>query len=137
MYDDPLSTFTRGRVCLAGDAAHASAPHHGAGAGYGVEDALILAELLAAVSHRILPRPLSRIIPEVLTVYNEKRYDRCQALVESIRIVREMYEWQHASTRRDAEDFKKEFRSRCYKIWDFDVDEMVRGGLQALEKIFA
>ncbi|UQC78867.1 salicylate 1-monooxygenase SalA, partial [Colletotrichum lupini] len=45
-YDYPAPTYVKGRLCLAGDAAHASTPHHGAGAGMGVEDALALATLL-------------------------------------------------------------------------------------------
>ena len=32
----PLPRYNSGRVCLAGDAAHASSPHHGAGACLGV-----------------------------------------------------------------------------------------------------
>lgn len=134
MYDDPLANFSRGRLCLAGDAAHASAPHHGAGAGYGVEDALALAELLAAAaSHRLSAKPTRTTIPEVLAVYNEMRYDRCQALVESSRTVGEMYEWQHDATRQDTERFNREFYDRCHRIWDFAVDDMVRNGQEALE----
>jgi salicylate hydroxylase len=32
----PAAAYNRGRVCLLGDAAHASSPHHGAGASAGV-----------------------------------------------------------------------------------------------------
>ncbi|KAI0821662.1 FAD/NAD-P-binding domain-containing protein [Trametes gibbosa] len=42
----PLPFYTRGRVGLLGDAAHAMTPHQGAGAGQAIEDAFILAELL-------------------------------------------------------------------------------------------
>ncbi|KAL2163888.1 hypothetical protein VTH06DRAFT_3100 [Thermothelomyces fergusii] len=44
---DPLPRFHGGRVCVAGDAAHATGPHLGAGAGMGIEDALVLGALLA------------------------------------------------------------------------------------------
>jgi 2-polyprenyl-6-methoxyphenol hydroxylase-like FAD-dependent oxidoreductase len=37
-----VPTFAKGRVCLAGDAAHASTPNQGGGAGFGIEDALVL-----------------------------------------------------------------------------------------------
>lgn len=57
------------------------------GAGDGVEDSRALAELLAAVIHRKFSRPLESVIQEVLYVYNEMRYDRCQALVERSRFV--------------------------------------------------
>ncbi|GAA4110849.1 FAD-dependent monooxygenase [Enteractinococcus coprophilus] len=42
----PLSTFTRGRTVLIGDAAHAMLPNLGQGAGQGIEDAVTLAILL-------------------------------------------------------------------------------------------
>jgi salicylate hydroxylase len=41
--------YYKGRVCLAGDSAHATAPHLGAGAGMTMEDAFVLSELIAAV----------------------------------------------------------------------------------------
>ena len=44
----PLSRWSRGRVTLLGDAAHALVPHHGQGANQSVEDAVVLADRLAA-----------------------------------------------------------------------------------------
>lgn len=43
-----IDTWSRGRVVLAGDAVHAPLPHQGQGAGQAIEDAYVLAELLAA-----------------------------------------------------------------------------------------
>jgi salicylate hydroxylase len=43
----PLTRWTRGRVVLIGDACHAMLPHHGQGANQSIEDAVVLAELLA------------------------------------------------------------------------------------------
>ncbi|KAF9051103.1 FAD/NAD-P-binding domain-containing protein [Hymenopellis radicata] len=42
----PLPYYVRGRVALIGDAAHAMAPHQGAGAGQAIEDAFVLGKLL-------------------------------------------------------------------------------------------
>ena len=44
----PLRSWRRGRIALLGDAAHAMLPHHGQGANTTIEDAVTLAELLAA-----------------------------------------------------------------------------------------
>lgn len=41
--------YYRGRVCIMGDAAHATTPHVGAGAGMAIEDAFVLSGLLGAV----------------------------------------------------------------------------------------
>ena len=43
----PLGRWTKGRVTLLGDAAHAMAPHHGQGANQSIEDAVVLAACLA------------------------------------------------------------------------------------------
>ena len=43
----PLRTWSKGRVALLGDAAHALVPHHGQGANITVEDAVVLARCLA------------------------------------------------------------------------------------------
>lgn len=45
----PLNRWSRGRVVLLGDAAHALVPHHGQGANQSVEDAVVLAGCLAQV----------------------------------------------------------------------------------------
>ena len=43
----PLGRWSRGRVTLLGDAAHALVPHHGQGANQSIEDAVVLADQLA------------------------------------------------------------------------------------------
>ena len=47
----PLRRWRRGRVVLIGDAAHAMLPHHGQGANTTIEDAVTLAEFIAAGPH--------------------------------------------------------------------------------------
>jgi salicylate hydroxylase len=47
----PLRRWRRGGVVLLGDAAHAMLPHHGQGANTTIEDAVTLAELMAARAH--------------------------------------------------------------------------------------
>ena len=67
----PLRRWRRGRVVLIGDAAHAMLPHHGQGASTTIEDAVTLAELLAAepddiasvfATYEALRRPRTRMI---------------------------------------------------------------------------
>lgn len=42
----PLQRWSRGRITLIGDAAHAMVPHHGQGANQSIEDAIVLADCL-------------------------------------------------------------------------------------------
>ncbi|MUV37629.1 Salicylate 1-monooxygenase [Lentibacillus sp. JNUCC-1] len=47
IYDiEPLSTFVYDRICLLGDAAHATSPNMGQGAGQSIEDAYVLMDAL-------------------------------------------------------------------------------------------
>lgn len=62
----------RGRVALLGDAAHATTPHLGQGAGMAIEDALVLAEELARHGD-----------PEAaFAAYHARRAPRCSYIVE-------------------------------------------------------
>jgi 2-polyprenyl-6-methoxyphenol hydroxylase-like FAD-dependent oxidoreductase len=63
----------RGRMLLLGDAAHATTPHLGQGAGMAFEDGLVLAEELAR--HDALPAALA--------AWFERRYERCAYIVRA------------------------------------------------------
>jgi 2-polyprenyl-6-methoxyphenol hydroxylase-like FAD-dependent oxidoreductase len=63
----------RGRVVLIGDAVHATTPHLAAGAGMGLEDAIVLAEELDA--HVDTERALSS--------FERRRWERCRMVVEN------------------------------------------------------
>jgi 2-polyprenyl-6-methoxyphenol hydroxylase-like FAD-dependent oxidoreductase len=63
----------RGRVLLIGDAAHTTTPHLATGAGIAIEDAVVLAQLLAAGD------PL----PDVLDRFMDRRFERCRLVVET------------------------------------------------------
>jgi salicylate hydroxylase len=77
----PLLRWSRGRVVLLGDAAHAMLPHHGQGANASIEDAITLAELLAGASrgeleavvgrYQALRRPRTRKIQRSSRVTND------------------------------------------------------------------
>ncbi|GJE87995.1 FAD-dependent oxidoreductase [Phanerochaete sordida] len=69
-----LKTYVRGKVALIGDAAHGMLPHLYAGAGQGIEDGWLLAQLL---SH---PGTSPQNVEEVLKVYDELRRPRSQKI---------------------------------------------------------
>jgi 2-polyprenyl-6-methoxyphenol hydroxylase-like FAD-dependent oxidoreductase len=59
LYDrEPLSTWTRGRLTLLGDAAHPMLPHLGQGANQSIEDGMALATILACASRKTAPAAL-------------------------------------------------------------------------------
>ncbi|CAG9983352.1 unnamed protein product [Clonostachys byssicola] len=71
-------TYARGRVCIMGDAAHASTPFQAAGAGQAFEDGMILSALLGHISS-------PDDIEAAFKVYDEVRRPRCQRVIDSSR----------------------------------------------------
>lgn len=63
----------RGRVLLIGDAAHIPTPHLASGAGLAIEDAIVLAELLAA----------DAAVEETLQRFMARRFERCRMVVDN------------------------------------------------------
>ncbi|HJU18526.1 MAG TPA: FAD-dependent monooxygenase [Stellaceae bacterium] len=87
----PLPAWSRGRVVLIGDAAHAVGPHAGQGAAMALEDALVLAACLAETPHfaafgryEALRRPrIDRVVQ--LTVRNSAQKRAATPLQRSLR----------------------------------------------------
>jgi len=65
--------WSKGRVVLIGDAAHATTPHLASGACIGIEDAIVLAEELDK----------ARTVPTALAAFEERRWERCRMVVEN------------------------------------------------------
>jgi 2-polyprenyl-6-methoxyphenol hydroxylase-like FAD-dependent oxidoreductase len=68
--DEP---WYRGRVLLIGDAAHATTPHLGQGAGMAIEDAVVLSEELSTDGS----------IEQRLQRFMVRRFERCKYISES------------------------------------------------------
>jgi salicylate hydroxylase len=69
LYDrEPLSAWSRGRLTLLGDAAHAMLPHAGQGANQAIEDGVALAAILAQANRAT--------VPQALKVYESVRRER-------------------------------------------------------------
>ncbi|KAI1502216.1 hypothetical protein F5X99DRAFT_427610 [Biscogniauxia marginata] len=126
-YDHPAPTYSRGRVCIAGDAAHATSPHHGSGAGFGVEDALALGTVLEEAISTLKTGNVSKgaVLTAAFRAYDAARRDRSQWLVRSSRQVCQTYEWANPDCGSDPEKCLKDIEWRAHKIWYFDIDGMI------------
>ncbi|QUC19074.1 uncharacterized protein UV8b_03315 [Ustilaginoidea virens] len=127
MLDTPAPSYAHGPLCLAGDAAHASSPNQGGGAGAGMEDALVLAEALAVLADR--PRRSVDAVADALGVYSEMRYERTQWLVRSSRRVAQIFTCKDV----DRDGIYCEVQERSHKLWNYDTDRMIRDTLSRLE----
>lgn len=137
MYDHPAPSYAVGRVCIAGDTAHASSPFHGAGVSMGAEDALVLVELLARVNNDTGGLARAHLIKAALNSYSTVRMPRTQWLMNSSREIGDMYQFRYAPAGRDGAKFKAEFEKRTKILWDFDVDKMVFEAEKDYEKTLA
>jgi len=129
MYEHPAPTYARGLVCIAGDAAHASSPHQGVGACMGVEDALVLAEVLETAQASLVggSKEVSRrsVVERALRAFSDVRLERSQWLVRSSREMGDMYQWRYGPTGRDSQRCHAKLEKASQRVWDFDVGEMV------------
>lgn len=131
MADHPMPYYAKGQICLAGDAAHAAAPHHGAGAGMGVEDALALvvaietALALVPAQTPSLRSAQRNALKVAFKAFESGRMERSQWLVQSSRTACEIYQLTFPGTGQDMEKVEHVMRTRSHKIWYFDYDNMV------------
>lgn len=141
MHDHPAPHYNVGNVALAGDAAHASGPHLGSGAGFGIEDGLVLASLLKAaddeVAGRLSGEGKARVCCDALVAYNSVRFDRDQWLPGATREAVELFQWQHEEVGRDHEKFLPRVARLYHTIWDNDVDQMTRDAVAEFKNVVA
>lgn len=114
----PAETYAKGRICILGDAAHASTPHQGAGAGMAIEDALIMSRVMALVDD-------SMVIPRAFQVYDAMQRPRSQKLVTTSREAGLLYEMQLPGVRGDVEKIKEQLNQRMKWIWEVDLEARV------------
>ncbi|KAI0010493.1 hypothetical protein F4779DRAFT_639275 [Xylariaceae sp. FL0662B] len=137
MLENPAPHYHQGSVAIAGDAAHASGPHLGSGAGFGIEDALVLANVLAAANKKLdieASKGKIKLCRDALAVYNSVRYDRTQWLVGASREAAALFQWQDETVGDDFEKFLPQISSHFHKIWDNDIDGMVKEALKTFEE---
>lgn len=108
----PASTFFKGRVCLLGDAAHATTPHHGAGAGMCIEDGLILSTLMKEAKS-------VEDLEMVFKVYDEVRRPRGLKNVVTSKEAGMLYDFELEGD--DLDKIEENFTKRMKWIWDVDL----------------
>ena len=121
----PIPRFWKGRVCLLGDAAHASTPHQGSGAGMALEDAYVLSSLLGHV--RMAEEEDGELVESAFEAYDRVRRPRAMKLVETSRACGDVYEFLAPETGEDVGKIDANLSGRYDWIWEEDVgDEFIQ-----------
>ncbi|KAI1372451.1 FAD/NAD(P)-binding domain-containing protein [Hypoxylon crocopeplum] len=138
MLENPAPYYNRGSMAVAGDAAHAAGPHLGSGAGFGIEDALVLVSLLEAVNTKLEGQSQEakvELCRAALVAYNSARYDRTQWLVGASREACALFHWQDEEVGSDFEKFLPKISKIFHTIWDNDIGKMVKDALGQFEGV--
>lgn len=112
-------TYYHGRVCLLGDVAHASSPGQAAGAGQGLEDAVVLSHLLSLTTSK-------NQIPILFEAYDAVRRPRAQKVVQTSQEAGEMYSWNSSSIGSDMQKIVNNANNRLHWIWQHDIKADVK-----------
>jgi 2-polyprenyl-6-methoxyphenol hydroxylase-like FAD-dependent oxidoreductase len=129
------STYCRGRAVLMGDSAHASLPFQANGAAQGLEDALILSEVLVRLAKIPASDPdsLSRIAAG-LAAYDSVRRPRAQKQLETAAEVGRMLFLQHEIDGDDMSKLLPRLQSGHFEwIWFHDINKDVEEAVSKME----
>ncbi|KAF3031499.1 hypothetical protein E8E12_000309 [Didymella heteroderae] len=124
----PASTYysTDPLVCLVGDAAHASTPHQGSGAGMCVEDVYILSHVLSKCQSR-------DDLDKAFEAYDAVRRPRSQKVVKTSREAGQLWDLEGEGVGDDLKALEQNATTRMSWIWDHDIS----ADLRAAERILA
>lgn len=118
-------TYSSGKLCIMGDAAHATTPHMGAGAGMAIEDAHMLSGLLGAIEK-------SSDIERAFRAFDKARRPRTQDVIRRSSENVRRYETVAAAEGEHLERLKSEFYENYGWVFDFDLDESLRQAVSTL-----
>ncbi|KAG8157131.1 hypothetical protein KVR01_013121 [Diaporthe batatas] len=127
----PTYVSERGHVCILGDAAHATTPHKGSGAGMAIEDALVMGQLVSeALSGEDVDA--GRAIPAAFRVFDATRRERTLRLVEDSRETGQLYDLEHPEFGTDKDKLRETLLKRMDWVWERDMDAEVTDSLDKL-----
>lgn len=111
-----ISTFCKSRIAILGDAAHASTPHQGAGAGQAIEDAYILTEMLSDLRVKTPDQVVA-----AFRAYDAVRRPRSQRVVSTSKENGQLLCLRHDGVGDDPDKLVKTWQDRFRWLWEFDV----------------
>ncbi|KAI2617784.1 mannitol 1-phosphate dehydrogenase [Hypoxylon sp. NC1633] len=124
--DPPAKTYygLNPRVCLLGDAAHATTPFQGSGAGMCIEDCYVLIRLIAEAGS-------AQELGKAFQAYEEVRLPRTQEVVSTSKEAGMLYEFEVEGD--DLDVIEKNFKNRMSWIWDVDLEKDLEKALLILK----
>ncbi|KAF1920623.1 mannitol 1-phosphate dehydrogenase [Ampelomyces quisqualis] len=122
----PCETYTKGRVCLLGDAAHATTPHQGAGAGMCMEDSYIMASLIKEAQD-------VDDVQRAFRAFDQVRRERTQKNVTTSQEAGMMYDFELYGD--DLDKIEESYQNRMRWIWDIDLEAQLREAKEFMKNV--
>ncbi|OJD38031.1 mannitol 1-phosphate dehydrogenase [Diplodia corticola] len=116
----PAPRYTRDRICVIGDAAHATTPHQGSGAGMAVEDAWLMSALVGEARS-------AEGVRRAFEAFERVRIERTHRLVTTSNEAGRLYDFELEGCGDDVGAVAENLRARMAWIWEEDLEaELVR-----------
>ena len=112
---------------MLGDAAHATTPFQGQGAGQALEDSLVIKTVLSKVQK-------AKQIPNALMAYNQIRRPRGQRIVETSREFGILLGMQLEGVGEDLEKMREDLETRMHWVWQRDQTAQLNGAVELFEE---
>ncbi|KAA8646020.1 uncharacterized protein ATNIH1004_007442 [Aspergillus tanneri] len=110
----PAPYYYAGNIAMMGDAAHATSPFQGAGAGQAIEDALVLSTLFQQVTTQGQIKP-------ALAAYDRVRRLRTQKVVATSRDTLNLFCFNDGYVNGDEQRWKETWEGRMDWLWGIDL----------------
>ncbi|KAK3615416.1 hypothetical protein LTR56_026603 [Elasticomyces elasticus] len=123
----PAPTYHKNRICILGDAAHASTPHNGAGAGQAIEDALIMSRVMALVYS-------AADIPRAFAAFDKVRRPRSQRQVKVANESGWLYDLQAPGIGDDWDKVEQTLATKQQWIWEHDLEADVKEAVRIYQE---
>ncbi|KAH8666566.1 FAD binding domain-containing protein [Xylariales sp. PMI_506] len=119
LYRSPIPTWRKGKLVLAGDAAHPMLPHHAQGAAQGIEDAVTLGMVMSGAS--------VEQIEERLEIYEDIRRPRASAtqVLSNVGLDQSPLVYEELKQYMDEKDFPKNPDDNFARHFGYNVAEAV------------
>jgi salicylate hydroxylase len=137
----PARNYFKGRVAMLGDAAPASTPLQGAGAGQAIEDALVMEQLLGKCldpTRYTKSHLQAAVIAEIsFRAYDTVRRYRSQKVVTTSHEVPRIYTGNEPGVGERAADIEERLKGSQDWIWDCDQERQVKDAIQLFDASYA
>ncbi|KAL8948092.1 MAG: hypothetical protein Q9222_005695 [Ikaeria aurantiellina] len=128
MWDSPsVSTYSRGRLAMMGDAAHSMTAFQGQGAGQALEDSCVLQALLGQIHDK-------KEIPNALAAYDQVRRPRAERVVTTSRDAGYLATMQLEGIKDDLDKMRDNWNNRMHWIWHRNIKAQNEAALEIFKE---